>query len=179
MSATTWVALLRGINLGRHKRVAMADLRALLESLGYGDVRTLLQSGNAVFTSDRRDAAKLERQISERIEADLGVDVTTLVRSADDLAAVVDANPFPAQGVEPKELHVVFLSAAPPADAVAELDHDRFAPDQVEFGDRVIYVRLPDGVMGSRLPDWGPLFDLSVTMRNWNTVMRLRDLATG
>jgi uncharacterized protein (DUF1697 family) len=173
------VALLRGINVGRNKRVAMADLRRLLESLGYNDVRTLLQSGNAVFTGGKGGAPALARQIASQIEADLGLDVKVLVRTAEQLAAVIEANPFVARGVSPKELHVAFLSAAPAPKKIAGLDRDKFAPDEFEVGDRVIYARLPNGQAGSRLPDWERTLGLTVTTRNWNTVNRLRDLARG
>ncbi|HEY4868864.1 MAG TPA: DUF1697 domain-containing protein, partial [Candidatus Dormibacteraeota bacterium] len=90
----TFVALLRGINVGRNKRLAMSDLRALLEALGYGDVRTHLQSGNAIFTTGRGAESKLEQQISARISADLGLDVSVLVRTSAELAAVAAGNPF-------------------------------------------------------------------------------------
>jgi len=172
----TWVALLRGINVGRNKRVAMSDLRALLEALGYQDVRTHLQSGNAIFTTDRATASELEQQIAERIKKDLDMDVSVLVRSAAELTRVVATNPFVAKGTPATELHVVFLSGNPPSGKTASVDHDAFAPDQFEFGERVIYVRLPGGVMGSRLPDWERLLGLRATTRNWNTVTRLRDL---
>ncbi|CAN5596349.1 DUF1697 domain-containing protein [soil metagenome] len=177
MSATTWVALLRGINVGRNKRVAMADLRSLLESLGYADVRTHLQSGNALFTSSAGEA-ELEAQITSRIESDLGLDVAVIVRRSDELAAVVDANPFVERGVDQKELHAVFLSATP-AEDLATLDHDDYAPDEFEVGERVLYLRLPGGVMASRLPDWARLLRGTITQRSWKTVVRLRDLATG
>lgn len=173
------MALLRGINVGRHKRVAMADLRRLLESVGFGDVRTHLQSGNALFTTGQSRGRALERQIESRIEADLGLDVKVLVRSAEELAVVVDENPFAAPGVDPKQLQVAFLSAAPPATQTTNLDRDAFAPDQFELGDRVIYLRLPHGFMASRLPDWERLLGMAVTTRNWNTVTRLHELASG
>ena len=177
MTADTWVALLRGINVGRHKRVAMSELRALLLSLGYGNVRTHLQSGNALFTTDGGQAQELEAQITSRIDSDFGLDVKVLVRPAEELAAVVDHNPFVVRGVNPKELHVAFLSASVPAKKRAGLNDDDFAPDEFLPGDRALYLRLPNGVIASRLPDWEKLWGLSVTQRNWNTVTRLRDLA--
>jgi uncharacterized protein (DUF1697 family) len=173
-----WVALLRGINVGGNKRVAMADLRGLLESLGYEDVATVLQSGNALFTT-AGSASKLEAQIGASITADLGMDVKVLVRSAEELAAVVDANPWPARGADPKELHFAFLSAAAPAKKIASITADDFRPDEFEVGDRVLYLRLPDGVAKSRFPNWDRLLGLDVTARNWNTVNRLRALAGG
>jgi uncharacterized protein (DUF1697 family) len=179
VSAKVWVALLRGINVGRNKRVAMADLRRLLESLGCRDVRTLLQSGNAVFTGGRGGATARQRQIASRIDSELGLDVKVLVRTADQLAAVAEKNPFAARGVGPKELHVAFLSTAPAAKKLAGLEPEQFTPDEFEVGDRVLYLRLPNGIAGSRLPDWERTLGLTVTVRNWNTVTKLRDLAAG
>jgi uncharacterized protein (DUF1697 family) len=173
---TTWVALLRGINLGRHKRVSMADLRKLLTTLGYADVRTHLQSGNAVFTAAADDGAGLEAQLSTEIEGRFGFPVKVVVRSAKDFVALADANPYVTRGVDPKQLHVSFLAAAPPKATVASLDPQAYAPDEFSFGDRAIYLRLVDGVMGSRLPDWEKVLGVDATMRNWNTVVRLREL---
>lgn len=179
MKATTWVALLRGINVGRNKRVAMADLRALLESLGYDEVRTHGQSGNAVFATERGRAPELELQIASRISADLAMDVRVLVRTAGELAAVVDQNPFVARRIDAKELHVAFCSAARSAGALATVDPEACAPDEFELGSRVIYLRLPNGVTGSRLPNWERVLGVDVTARNWNTVTRLHELAGG
>ncbi|MGH9119213.1 MAG: DUF1697 domain-containing protein [Acidimicrobiales bacterium] len=172
---TTWVALLRGINLGRARRVAMADLRALLEGLGYGEVRTLLQSGNAVFTGTG-PAGKLETSIEREIEKELGLRVTVMVRSAAQLRKIVAANPFAGQTTDPKQLHVVFLSAPPSAASLDALDPDEYAPDEYAVGDRVIYLRLPNGVAGSRFP-WDRSLNVDTTMRNWNTTTKLAELA--
>jgi uncharacterized protein (DUF1697 family) len=174
-----WVALIRGINVGGHKALAMADLRALLESLGYGDVRTHLQSGNALFTTARASALALEGQISSRIHADLGLSVRVLIRSAPELAAVVDGNPFVADGVDPKQLMVSFLSEAPTAAQAAGIDPGAYAPDAFKFGKRVIYLHLPNGFMESRLPDFDRLLGVTVTTRTWRTVTRLRELSAG
>ena len=179
MTAETWIALLRGINVGRAKRVAMSDLRALLESLGYDEVRTLLQSGNAVFVTQRGNAERLARQISARIESDLGIDVKVLTRTAKELAAVVTANPFAASGAEPKELHVAFLGSTPKADRIEGLGHDVLPLGQFEVGERVIYLRLPRGMAGSNVPNWERMLGVDVTTRNWKTVSRLREMACG
>jgi uncharacterized protein (DUF1697 family) len=187
---TTWVALLRAINLGRTRRVAMADLRALLASLGYGDVRTHLQSGNALFTTAdpahpagvageagvEDQGARLEREIADRLAADLGFAVPVMVRSAEQLAAIVAANPYVARGVDTGELHAAFLSAAPPPEVVAAVDTGAYAPDDLAFGDRVAYLRRPNGIQGTTLPDLGKLLGVDVTERNWRTVTRLHAL---
>jgi uncharacterized protein (DUF1697 family) len=174
---TTWVALFRGINVGRNKRVAMSELRTMLNSLGYTDIRTHLQSGNAIFSAPRRKPEALEQELSAGIQNTFGMDVAVMVRTAAELAAVVDANPFAARGVDTRELHATFLAAVPAAAKIAAVDRDAGAPDEFALGKRVIYVRLPNGVMGSRLPDWDRLLGMRTTTRNWNTTTRLRDLA--
>ncbi len=175
--STTWIALLRGINVGKNKRIAMADLRVMLESLGYTDVRTLLQSGNALFDGGPRKAGTLEQEISAGIRAAFGMDVATVVRTAPDFVAAVDANPFVARGVDPAELHATFLAADPAASKIAAVDRDACAPDEFAVGARVIYMRLRNGVMGSRLPDWDKMLGVRATTRNWNTTIRLREMA--
>ncbi len=172
----TWVALVRGINVGRAKRIAMLDLRNLLESLGYSEVRTHVQSGNAVFLSGQRNAAAIEEEISKRIRSDFRVDASVLVRTATEFVTAVDANPFVTRGVAPQELHVAFLSAEPAAAKKAALGQTAFSPDEFAFGKRVIYVRLPNGIMGSTLPDWERALGVRVTQRNWNTSTKLRVL---
>ena len=97
----TWVALMRGINVGRNKRISMPDLRRMLESLGYAEVRTHGQSGNAMFSSGHGKAQTLEDEISARIRTDFAMDVVLLVRTAKEFAATVDANPFVARGASP------------------------------------------------------------------------------
>jgi uncharacterized protein (DUF1697 family) len=174
--STTWVALVRGINVGRAKRITMADLRTMLSSLGYEDVRTHGQSGNAIFSSGQRKAEFLEQAISSGIRATFGMDAAVLLRTATEFAGVVDANPFVKPGVPSTELHFAFLSADPAAAKIAGIDRDAFKPDEFALGKRVIYVRLPNGIMGSTLPDWERAFGVRATQRNWNTTTRLRDL---
>jgi uncharacterized protein (DUF1697 family) len=174
--STTWVALVRGINVGRAKRIAMSDLRTMLASLGYADVRTHGQSGNAIFASGQRNAQSLEEEISSRIRADFGMDASVLLRTAAEFAAVVKANPFVARGVPSGELHAAFFSAQPDAAKTADVDRDAYKPDEFAFGKRVVYVRLLNGVMGSTLPDWERTLGVRATQRNWNTTTKLRDL---
>jgi uncharacterized protein (DUF1697 family) len=174
----TWVALLRGINVGRNKRVSMSAIRGVLTSLGYADVRTHGQSGNAVFVSDQRKAARIEADISAKIKHELGMDVVVLLRTGRELAAVVDANPFVGGGAAASELHVAFLAQAPIAAAIRAIDRDACAPDEFAVGERAIYLRLPNGNMGSRLPNLERALGVRVTQRNWNTTLKVRDLAS-
>ena len=172
------IALLRGINIGSRQRVSMPELRALLEELGYGDVRTLVQSGNVVFTS-RAAPATLERKLEKEIEKHLGVDPKVVVRTRDELAAVIEANPFPDTANAPKNLHVTFLAGEPDADAVARLEAADFGGDRLAFRGREIYIAYKDGMGRSELAKQLGRAKLGVTAtdRNWNTVTKLLEMA--
>jgi uncharacterized protein (DUF1697 family) len=176
-----YVALFRGINVGGNKKIAMADLRTLLSSLGYADVATYINSGNAVFTSQRDDPDALAREIEDRIAGELGMRVTVLVRTREDLAAVVERNPFADTATSPTSLHhILFLSAQPDAERLSEMQPYQFSPDEFVVGDRIIYLRLPNGVAGATLTYdfWERRFGLRATSRTLNTVTKLLRLAS-
>lgn len=178
---TRYVALLRGINVGGRKKVAMGDLRGVLSGLGYEDVETLLQSGNALFTAaPKRNTDALGRQIEEALERDLDMEVRVLVRTPADLAEVVEANPFPDAISEPSKLHVAFLSATPGAGKVAELDPARFQPDELQVSERAVYLWYPNGAGRSKLTNdvLERKLGVTATTRNWNTVLKLLEKAS-
>lgn len=172
---TTYVVLLRAVNLGSTNKVAMADLRVVLEAAGGRDVRTFLQSGNAVMASSLRSTAAVEKAVAARLRQDLALDVAVLVRTAAELDAVVAAAPYGDR--DPKRRHVAFLSAEPAAAKVRALDPAKYLPVEYTFGDRVAYLHLPEGFQGARLPDWDKLLGVRATVRTWNTVTRLSHLA--
>ncbi|MDQ2742573.1 MAG: DUF1697 domain-containing protein [Chloroflexota bacterium] len=174
-----YVALLRAINVGGHSKLAMMDLRALLCSLGCSDVTTYLQSGNALFTSPRDDPEELAREIEEHLALDLGLGVTVLIRTGDEVAAVVAANPFPSATASPTLLHISFLSAQPDAERLSEIDARQFAPEEFRVGDRVIYLWYPNGAQRTKLSNvfFERRLGLTATARNWNTVTKLAVLA--
>ena len=178
---TTYIALLRGINLGPRNKVAMADLRDLLSELGHDDVRTHILSGNAIFESSRRSASRIAAEIERAIERRFGHQIAVLVRTRDELADVVSSNPFPAAKREPSHCFAIFLSENPPKAALDRLDPETYAPDEIRLGDRVIYAWLPNGVQGSKV--LGLLTDkrlgVTTTNRNWNTTTKLLELAGG
>ncbi len=173
---STWVALLRAVNLGTRNQVRMGDLRALLESLGYDDVRTHLQSGNALFAASGT-ASGLEKQIAGGISKRFGLDITVMVRSTAQLRNVVAGNPF--GGAPAKELQVAFLSTVPPAAKVRAIDPKGYPPDELAFGTRAVYLHLRNGFQGSKLPDLEKALGVRATVRTWNTVTRLGELAAG
>jgi uncharacterized protein (DUF1697 family) len=175
---TRQIALLRGINLGPHNRIAMPALRETLTGLGYDDVRTLVASGNVVLTS-RVSPARLERDLQRQIADAFGVDVPVVVRTRDELAAVVDANPLADAMTEPKRLQVTFLGAKPPPELVAKVEAAAVAPELVAFHGREVYAWHPDGIQRSALAALlaGKKLGVPATARNWNTVTKLLELA--
>ncbi|MFI8941830.1 DUF1697 domain-containing protein [Streptomyces syringium] len=182
---TTYVALLRGINVGTKQRVPMRTLRDLLSGLGCGSVRTHLNSGNAVFTHPGSDPDALAAGLEEAIGRELGLSVRCFVREGVNLRRVVDANPFADRAIDPARFLVVFLSgsssssgAARP-DTFADLDPGAYAPDEFALGEREVYLICPDGIRDSKLAKLmtGRRLREDGTARNWNTVTRLADMA--
>jgi uncharacterized protein (DUF1697 family) len=175
---TVYVALLRGINVGRARQVSMADLREIAAGLGYANVRTLLRSGNLAFTSAEPSTARLAASLMEAIEARLGMQVGVVIRSADELAAIVAADPFPASDDEGTRKHVVFVADPLSAEVRDWLGREDFAPDEVRTADREVYVLYATGMSATTTADrLGKLLPRSATDRNWNTVTRLLALA--
>lgn len=171
---TRYVALLRGINVGPHRRVAMADLRALMGRLDYGEVQTLLQSGNAVFAAEA-PAEQVTRDLEQHIEADLGVHAEVVVRTAEELADVLARDPLGDVATDPKRYQVSFLSAEPDVTVARELAAQNFTPERCVLSGREIYAWHPDGINRSPLGKLlsGPRLGVTATARNWNTVTKL------
>jgi uncharacterized protein (DUF1697 family) len=171
-----YAVLLRGVNVGRHAQLPMADLRRVLESLGHTAVSTYLRSGNAVITSPDRDPRRLARAIRTALADEASLDVAVMLRTGAELADIIKANPFPDALDAPAKLHVAFLSDQPDPTALAKLDPARYAPDEFRLGERVLYIWFPNGAGRSKL-NAGALGRLGVdaTARNWNTVLALAD----
>ena len=144
------IALLRGINIGPRQRVKMPELRELMEGLGHTNVETLVQSGNVVFTS-RAAPKTLEKQLETEIQKGLGVDPKVVVRTRDELAAVIEANPFPDVDNPKKNLHVTFFSGEPDAEARKTLESTDFGDDRLAFKGREVYIAYKDGMGRSEL----------------------------
>lgn len=181
MTTTRYAALLRGINVGGHRRLPMAEFRTLLEDLGCQNVATYLQSGQAVFTAPTGDDDALAATISQKLEARYGADIDVIVRDGAYLSAVVGGCPFLVDETASKQLHVAYASFSLDPTRFEQIELDAFAPEQFRLGDRLIYMSLPGGIGRSKLAARlvnqrviGP--DCSVTVRNWNTVMKLAEL---
>jgi uncharacterized protein (DUF1697 family) len=177
---TVHVALLRGINVGGHKNVSMADLRDLLTQLGFADTRSLLQSGNLVFRSDGRTGPRLERLLEDEARKRLALQTVFFVRTAREWKAVVTRNPFRAEAErDPSHLVVMFLKDAPEARDVTALQATISGREAIRVDGRHAYIVYPDGIGHSRLTH--ALIEKRLgtrgTGRNWNTVRKLGALA--
>jgi uncharacterized protein (DUF1697 family) len=175
-----YISMLRGINVGPHKRMKMEKLRESLEALGLEQVKTYIQSGNVVFEAGKVSPAALCRQIEERILSDFGFSVDVISRTRDELNKVIQSNPLlQERDIDPLKLHVAFLSDAPTAAAVKKLQALTLPPDRARCSGKEIYLYFPNGVSGSSL--WKhPLervLSVVTTTRNWNTVNKLYAMA--
>jgi len=177
----TFIALLRGINVGKAKRVAMADLRALVEGLGYGEVRTLLNSGNLVFTAPKSAGKDAGAKIENAMSAKLVVSSKITLLDATELAAIMAENPFAKQSsAEPNRLLAGVLARPADRALLTPLAKQKWTPDALAVGARVAWLWCPNGQIDSPLAiaTWKALGD-RVTARNMATMLKLQALARG
>ena len=177
---TTQIALLRAINVGGHKKVAMSDLRALVEDLGFADVRSYLQTGNLVFRGSARTGAGLEHLLETQASTRLGLDTVFLVRTDNEWESIIARNPFRDEAArDPSHLVVIFLKDAPAAKAVQALQAGIDGPEIVRAHSKQLYVVYPAGIARSRLNNKLIEDKLGTrgTGRNWNTVLKLATMA--
>ncbi len=176
---TRQIALLRGINVGKNKRIAMADLRALMDRLGYDDVKTHLMSGNAVYTTTKPPKVVAE-ELADAIDTELCPGIKVVVRTCSELAKVIADNPLAEAASDGSRFLVLFLSAKPDAAGLAGLDEADFAPEKFRVGGREIYLWCRNGIQDSKLSKalTDKRLGVTVTARNWNTVTKLLELAS-
>lgn len=172
------IVLLRGINLGPRNRIAMPELRKLLEAAGFDDVRTYVQSGNIVL-STRRKPEGTATACEKVIASELGLDIPAVVRTRDELAEVVRRNPLADVADNPKRYQVSFLDAKPDPQVIEKLTAAAAGGERVEAIGREIYAWHPDGIARSKL--WAGLagkgLGVKATARNWTTVTTLLEMA--
>ena len=173
------VALLRGINVGTSKRVPMADLRQLMTGLGYSDVVTWLNSGNAAFTAPAAALARAAADIEAALAAQLAVACSVVVRTAAELVAAQADDPLDEVATDPARHLIGFLSAEPDEAAAAWLADLDVAPDQIRLVGRHVYLWTPSGVVQGPLSKspWERRLNVAVTCRNVTTVAKLIELA--
>jgi uncharacterized protein (DUF1697 family) len=176
---TVFVALLRGVNVGGRTKLAMADLRAAAEGCGFTDVRTYVQSGNVVFAAPGRpSAADVGTALRAAIAGSTAVDPEVVVRSAAQMARVVEANPFADRGATDTQLHVVFLADGARPAAAGDIDVERYAPEELAVVGHEVYLHLPGGMGRSKLAaDLAKRRDAVGTARNWRSVTTLARMA--
>ena len=177
----TWIALLRGVNVGGRNKLPMKALLPELQALGLSAVRTYLQSGNVVFQGAGKPAGRLAAEIGFAIGAKFGFAPQVVVLSARDLAAAAAGNPFPesAAAGEGRALHLFFLARAPRAIDRRRLDRVRAGGERWQVRGRCLYLLAPEGVGGSKLArQVETILGVAATARNWRTVLALLEVAT-
>jgi uncharacterized protein (DUF1697 family) len=172
-----YVALFRGINVGKAKRIAMADLRKLLEKLGYTDVKTLLNSGNAVFTGAGGTAESHARRIHDAVAKQLGVDARVIVKSAQDVAGIIAGNKLGKIASDPSRLLVAVTDEARVLAGIKAVAAKGWGAEQVHLGKHAVYVWCADGILESQA--LGAVLkglEGGGTTRNWATLGKIHDL---
>jgi uncharacterized protein (DUF1697 family) len=176
----TFVALLRGINVGGHKIIKMEQLRKAFEGMGFEDVATYVQSGNVVFKAAKKASDDLPRKIEEMLLRQFSMSVPVIVRTAEEVDDVLRNNPFlKERGLDVTKLHVTFLSHTPPKAAIKEADAIAAGPDRFLCRGQEIYLHCPNGFGGTKLSinAFEKALAVGATTRNWNTVNKLHEMA--
>jgi len=173
----TYIALFRGINIGGRNILRMKELRTLLKKLGFRNVRTYIQSGNAVFQSESLDRKDLSSTISAVVKKGYGFEPKVLVLKKEDLEQALANNPFPEAETEPKSLHFLFLESNPENPNLEAIEEIRIGRERFELKDKVFYLHAPDGVGRSKLAaNVEKLMGVPMTGRNWRTVERIMSM---
>jgi uncharacterized protein (DUF1697 family) len=180
VSMPTYIALLRGINVGGHGKLPMEKLRALCEGLGCEQVKTFIQSGNVVFKAAKGDPGTLSAKLEKKILAEFGFPVAVVTRTAAELGKIIEGNPFAKESrAEPAKVHVAFLSQAPTAEEVKALKAKTSENEQARCSGREVYLYYRDGMGQAKMT--GAVIErvlgVKATARNWNTVTKLYEMA--
>ena len=176
----TYIALLRGINVGRKGVLPMQELAAILELLGCRNVKTYIQSGNAVFQHNETGVSELSIYITAAIAKSRGFAPQVLVLDAKRLANAAAANPFPEAEAEPKSLHLFFLDSTPSKAKLKSLANLQGDNERFKLRGSVFYLHAPNGVGRSKLAaNVERHLGVAATSRNWRTVGKLLEIATG
>ncbi len=174
----TYIALFRGINVGGKHALPMNELVALLEDLDCRNVKTYIQSGNAVFKSKDTDVSRLSHNISVAVKQRRGFEPDVLLLGVEELEKAITDNPFPKAETDPKALHVGFLASAPEDSDLTSLESLKRDSERFHLIDNVFYLYAPEGVGRSKLAAHAEkLLGVSMTDRNWRTVCKIREMA--
>ena len=174
---STWILLLRGINVGGKNRLRMKALVEILRALGLEQVQTYIQSGNVVFQSSETIPPTLEADLAATIEQRHGFRPRVLLLRAERLKQAMAANPFPEAEADPKTLHLFFLASAPAAPDLASLAEAASTSERFHLGEQVFYLHAPDGIGRSKLAATvEKSLGVTATARNWRTLKKIRDM---
>jgi uncharacterized protein (DUF1697 family) len=177
---THCIALLRGINVGRARRVAMADLRTLIEGLGFSDVRTILNSGNAVFKAARPRPERVALKIEGAIQRKFGFSVPVVVLTVRDLHTIIAENPLPQAGQDPSKFLVAFVAKGGALRKAEPLLQETWVPEALAVGRKAAYLWCARGILDSNLvKEFFRVTADAATTRNWGTVLKLQAAAGG
>ncbi len=175
----TYVALFRGINVGGKNILPMRDLITLLENLGSRNVKTYIQSGNAVFKHDQEDASLLSNKIAAAIKKRHGFEPRVLLLGLEQIERAVQSNPFPESESDPKTLHVHFLASDPTNPDLGDLERIKGDSERFALKDGFFYLHAPEGIGRSKLAaNAERLLGVATTVRNWRTVCKVLAIAT-
>ena len=178
----TFISILRGINVSGQKKILMADLKKLYESLKFSEVKTYIQSGNVVFKSDSKISdIQLARKIEKAISAKYKFEVPVIIRTKEELEKILSQNSFTKEkSIDLKKLHVTFLSETPDREKMEQIKEVDFSPDQFIIKGKEIYLHIPNSYGETKLSNkfFENKLKVSATTRNWNTVNKLLELAS-
>lgn len=175
-----YISMLRGVNVGGHNLIKMDALRELYTSLKLENPQSYVQSGNVVFRSKKTDELALATTIRSAIEKTFGFRPEIILRTGAEMRAVVATNPFAKRaGIEPNKLNIGFLLTKPSSETAKKLDSLPKMPEELHLVGRELYIYFPDGIGRSKLP---PMLDrllkIPTTVRNWNSVTKLVEIAS-
>jgi len=174
----TYVALFRGINVGGNNVLPMKNLIVLLENIGSKNVKTYIQSGNAVFEHEEEDASLLSSRIRTTIQKSNGFEPQLLLLELEDIERAVGSNPFPEAESEPKTLHLYFLSSRPNNPDLGVLESIKSDGERFALGEGVLYLHAPEGIGRSKLAaNIEKVLGVTATGRNWRTVSKVMAMA--
>lgn len=178
---TTYISILRGINVGGHRKIIMAELRKMYEQLGFCQVKSYIQSGNVVFESDKKMSShELELLLEKRIMEVFGHEVPVLIRTSEEWDMAIKANPFLIEETNTDKLFITFLSQLPSSELKEELSSMDFSPDQLEIIDKCVYLlcerkyhetKMTHSLIERKLK-------VKATARNWKTTMKLKEMSS-
>lgn len=178
---TTYISILRGINVSGQKLIKMDALKKMYESLNFKDIQTYVQSGNVVFVASEMETKVLEKMISSTIETEFGFEVPTIVLDVNTLKNIIDGNPFAKDKTKDSSfLHITFLADPPKAFDKESIEHKKLINEEIEFTPNAIYLYCPNGYGKTKLNNnfFESKLNVNATTRNWKTANELLKLAT-